>query len=403
MKYQDILDNLSFDWCISAKEIPSTEWEAIFGKRIIKSQRFFIAMESARFSYISNYYLRIKRHGITISIVPCFSCMIDILNITTSPVAKYVIQNIRKIYSNFLYIKAFVTGTYATSCEHFIEYRFDLSDEYKKTISKIINKQLKNKCKETKSKFIFIKDVRERDLTYVKQLLDHDFHFFSSFPTTVIPILPLHTYPTTLKSKYRKRYYDNKKAFEQKFTWEISTNYANYVTQFASLYEKVLYKAENKFEHLNLDFFNSINILYPNDSFLLISKDKNGKIRTIILILEDKDCLIPLYMGVKYLSDDTRILYINALGRIIQEAEARRKSYVDLGQTSYYPKVMSGAFVENIYYGFWSNHYLLKWLIKNIFHKIFVPQHIPKNIYLEKYKPIVYEFIESKGFHLLNK
>lgn len=403
MKYQDILVNLSFDWCSSVNEISSTEWETIFGKNVIKSQRFFIAMEKSGFSDVSYYYLRIKRNGITISIVPCFNYKIDILNITTSPIAKYIIQSIRKVHSNFLCIKAFVTGSYATSCEHFIEYRFDLSDEYRKAVSEVINQQLKNKCKETKSKFIFIKDVRGRDLTNVQKLIDPDFHFFSSFPTTVIPILPLHTYPIALKSKYRKRFYDNKKAFDQNFTWEISTNYASHVAQFASLYEKVLYKAENKFEFLNLDFFKHINALYPNDSFLLMAKNKDDEIRIIILVLENKDCLIPLYMGINYLNDDTRVLYINALGRIVQEAENRRKSYVDLGQTSYYPKVMSGAFAEDIHYGFWSNHYLLKWLIKNVFHKIFIPLHIPENVYLEKYRSIAYDILENRGFYLLNK
>ena len=79
------------------------------------------------------------------------------------------------------------------------------------------------------------------------------------------------------------------------------------------------------------------------------------------------------------------------------------KDYVDLGQTSYYPKVLSGAFVEDIYYGFWSNHYLLKWLIKNVFPRIFIRQHIPGNVYLEPYKQVVYDVLESKGFVLLNK
>ena len=35
---------------------------------------------------------------------------------------------------------------------------------------------------------------------------------------------------------------------------------------------------------------------------------------------------------------------------MVEEAEIRHKDYVDLGQTSYYPKVLSGAFVEDIYY-----------------------------------------------------
>lgn len=59
--------------------------------------------------------------------------------------------------------------------------------------------------------------------------------------------------------------------------------------------------------------------------------------------------------------------------------------------------------MEDIYYGFWSNHYLLKWLIKNVFPRIFIRQHIPGNVYLEPYKQVVYDVLESKGFVLLNK
>lgn len=107
--------------------------------------------------------------------------------------------------------------------------------------------------------------------------------------------------------------------------------------------------------------------------------------------------------GLNIKQMNTRVLYITALGRMVEEAEIRHKDYVDLGQTSYYPKVLSGAFVEDIYYGFWSNHYLLKWLIKNVFPRIFIRQHIPGNVYLEPYKQVVYDVLESKGFVLLNK
>ena len=47
------------------------------------------------------------------------------------------------------------------------------------------------------------------------------------------------------------------------------------------------------------------------------------------LILEDAKSLIPLYMGIKYKTDDTRVLYITALGRMVEEAEIRHKDYVD--------------------------------------------------------------------------
>ncbi|WP_270415508.1 hypothetical protein [Bacteroides ovatus] len=68
-------------------------------------------------------------------------------------------------------------------------------------------------------------------------------------------------------------------------------------------------KAENKFEFLNASFFENINTLFASKSFLLVAKDKSGEVSLMILILEDEKCLIPLYMGVKYKTDDTRVVY----------------------------------------------------------------------------------------------
>lgn len=403
MIFHDSSNNYSINWSTSVSDIPSSDWEEIFGKSIIKSQQFFLSMEKSCFLQVRFYYLQVFQHGTIVAIVPCFCYEIDILNLITSSIAKAIIKRARKLNTNFFKIRAFVTGTYAASCEHFIEYKSDLSIEERYIVSDFISRQLKHKCKETKSKFVFVKDVRGRSITSIKETLGRDFYFFSSFPTTVIPVLSDYKYPELLKSKYRKRFHDYKKTFDKSFVWEISTDFSNQVSLFTELYNNVLNKAENKFEFLNAAFFENINKSFAFKSFLLIAKDKVGEIRLMILILEDAKCLIPLYMGVKYKTDDTRVLYITALGRMVEEAEKRHKDYVDLGQTSYYPKVMSGAFAEDIYYGFWSNHYLLKWLIKNVFPRMFVPQHIPENVYLKPYRQDVYTILESKGFVLLNK
>lgn len=403
MPFQDLSNNYSIKWSTSVSDITSSDWEDVFGKSIIKSQRFFLSIEKSSFQQLGFYYLQILEHRTIVAIVPCFCYEIDILNLITSPMAKAIIKKVRRIYAGFFKIKAFVTGTYASSCEHFIEYKSTLSPNEKHIVSDLIRKQLKHKGEETKSKFIFIKDIRGRSIDSIKKILGRDFHFFSSFPTTVIPVSSSHKYPEILKSKYRKRFQDIQKVFNKNFAWEISTDFANQTSLFTELYNNVLDKAENKFEFLNVTFFDNINTLFSSQSFLLIAKDKSGEVRLMVLVLEDTECLIPLYMGIKYKTDDTRVLYISALGRIVEEAENRHKDYVDLGQTSYYPKVMSGAFVEDIYYGFWSNHYLLKYLIKNVFPRIFIPQHIPENVYLEPYKQEVCDVLENKGFVLLNK
>lgn len=48
------------------------------------------------------------------------------------------------------------------------------------------------------------------------------------------------------------------------------------------------------------------------------------------------------------MDDDTKVLYLNTIFRTVEEAEIRGKDLLDFGQTSYYPKVMSGAFHGHI-------------------------------------------------------
>lgn len=403
MESKDSSNDLSFKWSSSISEIPNSAWEKIFGKEIIKKQSFFQAIEYSEFAEVSYHYLQINKHGTILSIVPCFCYELDFLNITTSPTIKKLINSIRKFYSGFFKIKAFVTGTYAASCEHFIEYATDISKEDKILVVRMINQQLKSKSKETGAKFIFIKDIRERGIDHVRQVLNDDFHFFVSFPTTAIPIIPGCAYPQALKKKNRKRYNKYTEKFNTDFMWEIITDFSDCTSEFMELYQNVLNRARNKFEFLNERFFRNINSGFSEKTFLLIAKSRDGETRLMELVLEDEDKLIPLYLGIKYKTDDTKVLYLSVIFKTVKEAEIRGKKFVDFGQTSYYPKVMSGALVENIYYGFWSDHYILKWLINNVFQKIFLPPVILEPVYLKAYENDAFQILEERGFFLLCK
>lgn len=52
-----------------------------------------------------------------------------------------------------------------------------------------------------KSYFVLVKDVRERGLKYVKDVLTSDYKFVVSFPTNAIPILPDVSYPDALRKR----------------------------------------------------------------------------------------------------------------------------------------------------------------------------------------------------------
>lgn len=404
MELKDISSEFTFLWCNSVNEIDKMDWAKVFGNSLIKSYDFFQAMEQSNFPNIKYHYLLIRKQEVIASIIPCFCYHLDLLHLITSYGFKLIIQKFRYLYPGFLKLKTFVIGSYVATCEHFIEYNRDLNQEETDILIKILNQQLKNKFRETNSQIQFVKDVRERYIDNIKKTLDKDYSFFISFPTTVIPILKNNLYyPQALKKKNRKRYKIFKEKFEANFTWEIITDFESNINILTELYQNVLRKAKNKFEILNNSFFFNLNKIFSDTCFLLVARDSNKKIRLMEIVLEEKDRLLPLYLGIQYEGDDTKILYLNAIFRTVKEAEVRGKELVEFGQTSYYPKIMSGAMVENVYYGFRSDNFIIKKMINKLFPMIFMPPIIIENVYLDLYKEKVYQLLEHKEFVLLNK
>ncbi len=397
-------DKYSFKWSFTVEDININDWQDIYGTDIIKSREFFMANEGAAFEDVDFYYLQVFSGCEIVAIVPCFCYRMDILNIASSPTARKWLALIRKLYPSFLKLRAFVTGSYAATCEHFIEYSSSLDSKGKEEVSEIIGGEIKRLSIKTKSSFVFVKDVRERALQNVRDILTSDYRFFVSFPTTAIPVIADITYPGGLRKKNRKRYRIFKEKFDNSFEWGIISDFSGEKAQeFYSLYKSVLDNAENKFEFLNARFFDLLSQFLEDRAFLLVARDKfSGEIRVMELVLENGDKLIPLYLGIKYKNDDTKILYLNTIFRTVKEAEARGKSYVDFGQTSYYPKIMSGALVENIYYGFWSRKKVLRWMINHLFDRFFSQPVVPGHVYSDKYSETAQNVLYDKGFILID-
>lgn len=382
MDSHDISHNLSARWVRTVGDIPDSDWDALFGGNVIKRKEFLLAVENAGFDDVEVHYLLVTLGGRIVSIVPAFVYDIDLINLVSAKGPSAFFKKVRKVFPGLLRIKSFVTGTYAASCEPFIEIVPGLSESESLAVKEKIGEELRRKYAETRSKFIFVKDARENSIANVRDILPDDFTYIVSFPTSLIPILDDFPFPSGLKTKSKQRVRNIERKFDERFRWEIVTDYADINHDYYIRYRKVLEKAANKFEFLNEKFFSEINSLYGDASFMLVASDKEtGEIRLMTLVLEDEERLVPLYLGITYKEDDTRVLYLANIFRIIREAEKRGKKIIEFGQTSYYPKALSGAVVENIYYGFWSDKPFYGMLINKLFGKIFAPPAIPGNAY----------------------
>lgn len=382
MEWNAMSHEVTSKWVKSVSDIPDAAWDSLFGGNIIKRKEFLLAVENADFDDVAVQYLVVTLGGKIVSIVPCFVYDIDLINLVSAKGPSSFFKKVRKVFPGLLRIKSFVTGTYAASCEPFIEIASGLSESERLRVKDEIGNELRKRYAETRSKFIFVKDARENSIATVRDILPDDFKYIVSFPTSLIPVLDDFPFPTGLKTKSKQRVRNIERKFDERFSWEVVTDYGAINHEYFIRYRNVLEKAANKFEFLNEKFFSEINSLYGEASFMLVASDREtGEIRLMTLVLEDEERLVPLYLGITYKEDDTRVLYLANIFRIIREAEKRGKRIIEFGQTSYYPKALSGAVVENIYYGFWSDKPFYRMLINKLFGKIFAPPAIPGNAY----------------------
>lgn len=107
----------------------------------------------------------------------------------------------------------------------------------------------------------------------------------------------------------------------------------------------------------------------------MIIKDSKGITRTTVQILQDKNALLPLYIGLDYSYNDVKCLYINAIIRLIEIAEENNLDYVVSGQNSYFPKTLSGAILQRSMLGFNSHKPFYSFLVKKVFRYLF-PEHV---------------------------
>lgn len=391
-------------WYDTIDSIPENIWNNIFSNKILKSYKFFKVMEESNIPNCTYSYLCIYREGIIVSIIPCFIYRLDLLILTPNFI-KSIGVFFRKLYPKFLKAKILGLGSIASTCEQHIGISSDLDDNDIKFVKEIITEQVELKSRELKCKLVFIKEIPESQLVFSKRLFSDDFYFYYSLPQCVIPIITSITpYPVGLKRKQNQRFTKLTRCFNERYYWERVDDFVEYVDVFNKLYFETLIRSSNIFEVLNKEFFSNLNKTLNNQTFMLIAKNLAGKIEAIGLVLEEEDSLIPLYLGLNYdnTTENMKLLHANSIFSVVQEAEKNNKKFIKIGQTSYYPKVLSGALVENMYLGFYSYNRLSNFVIKTFFTKLFPKTPVMDNIYKSEVKEVVIEACSKAGMSICN-
>lgn len=281
-------------------------------------------------------------------------------------------------------MRIFGVGSLASTCEQHIGIVAGLELNIYQSVCELISEQIKKKSKELRIKLVFVKEVPDSQLNDIKKILSDDYYFYDSLPTNIVPlfqeVLP---YPSGLRRKEHYRYRNLKSKFGEKYFWEKVTDFSCLTKEFEQRYLATLFKSPSQFEIMNEAFFKNINESFKDNSYLLIAKDKRGIMHSMGLILEEKNALIPIYLGLNYENSEKelKLLHINSMFRVIEEAEKRGKELVMLGQTSYYSKALCGALVQKLYLSFYSYNTFIQYCIRHFFGKLFTPATLTPNTY----------------------
>lgn len=365
----------------SIDEIDSNLWDSLCtGDEIIKTHRFLKSVEHSNLKTCRFWYVLFHKDEKVIGNASLFS-MDFYLDVIAPSFIKNICEKVRKVIPNFLRIKLMGCGTPIATCANGIV----VSDNtYLKEIIDLLTQVMFQIAEQEKAHCILYKEYNQQKSQAFNTLQSYGFIKLSSLPTSFVDISwpSFDEYLKSLRKKYRLLAKNElAKLNTSKISIETCEDFAGYAEELWTLYMNVYRKAEVKFEQLTPEFFRNIAINLKGESRVILIK-LNGEIVGFELIIEDDSILRPLYLGLDYEANKIYSLYFNSIYQIIRHGIERNKKVIELGQTSYYPKLKTGARVEPLYLYFKFQNpvaqYLLKYPLKALFPE---RNYMPKNVF----------------------
>ncbi|MBO1071341.1 MAG: hypothetical protein HEQ13_19135 [Dolichospermum sp. DEX189] len=375
-------------WVESIDQINREDWDNVFcNSKILKSYNFAQAIEKSCLQNFQLYYMLVADKSTIVSIVPCFIYSVEIETLSGN-ILKELVSRIRKIHPKFLMARILGVGSPVATCENHIGFISNISKYQQELLGNFVMNELLIFSEKKKTDLIIVKEIPENEINCFKEIFKESFDFYESLPNSFIPTSGVFKpYPNALRKKYRQRFYNAlKESDKEMIEWEIVRDFSLLSNNIYELYMNVYQKSKYKFEKLNADFFKNINKFLPENSFVLVAKNSDNIFLAVELVLEEEDCLIPLYLGLNYQYTDNTKTYQNVIFRSLIEGQKVNKKYVVLGQTSYVPKSYSGCIFEKLYLGVYFKRNFFNIILKLLFPYLFPVFENPCGKFYTPYK-----------------
>lgn len=351
----------------SITAIPSHIWDSIITpKDWLHSHSFLSTLQQSKVENATLYFITIyhQQQLIATAVISIFQINIDLF-INADSIAKCI----KKIRPNFFKIPIVCCGTPLSAGQKNIY----CINGFETAVANIVYQQMKQIAKARKIKTILIKEFSSKEIQQWNTFQQLKFVTAHSLPHTVLKIkwTNYQDYLYSLKANYRRQIKQSinkicNPSADQNWIENpidamgkihtLSTSDISAST-FYNLYVKVMQRSTTKLETLPLAFFQNLWLQHPETlKVLTLATTKTQNIAFIFTHIQDE--VVFLWVGKNYIKDDNNS-YNNLLNMLTSYAIQHNCSALQLGQTSYYPKMKIGGILEPRYFFIQSNS---KWI-----------------------------------------
>lgn len=330
----------------SIKQIDEKVWDSIVNENsVTKSYAFLLSVEQSMSGMHNFWYFLFYENNQLIGDASAFTHFVKMEDVVGNKQFEIFVKKMRGYNKDSFRIKVLGCGTPIATCSD----ELTIASEYLHCdrVMEALSKEMEKIAYIEKVNFIMIRDFISKSDTDKNLFQAYGYKLVNVLPTSFVDIKwnTFEDYVNSFKSSTKAKIKKNRdKFFSDDVEVFIEDDFSIYTKEMISLYKNVYQRAEEKFEMLNENFFKEINRNVLEKSKAIIVK-KDSKVIAMELVLEDKEILRPLYVGIDYSYNDSYKIYFNMIYQIIEMGIKMGKKRVELGQTCYHPKMQAGAYV----------------------------------------------------------
>lgn len=332
----------------SIEDVDRGEWDSLVdAAHIVNSYDYLQAVERADLENFDFFYLIFYHKGRAVAHCPLVTFDYNI-ELMAGPFMKAFARKVRRFFPRFLKLKILECGL-ATQLGASLTIE---SNRYDRAVLEELDRAVMKLQKSESCLVTLIRDFSNLELDRFKHLLSLNYKLFLALPNTIM-FLDQGSFGGYLQSLKHKRRYEVKRRLrrfhERGCSVEKVYNTDAYSKDFLELWFNVYDKStEMQREILNREYFENMSSFLGEKAYSFVCK-REGRVIAFMMILEGEDRLVPIYCGMDYKESKLSYSYFVMLYKTIEEALNRGKNLIQLGITTYTPKVEIGMIVEPLH------------------------------------------------------